>query len=157
MVPPQSAVICHHEAHIETAEGGAPGFFTHGAKLMLAEGEGAKLTPAAIRGVLDPIADGVHWVKPAAVSITQATELGRVYTPGEVLEMLSELRGARLLDGYRGTPAIDRQAAAEAVARIGDAALALGPALASLEVNPLRATATGAETLDALAVWTEEH
>ncbi len=79
-------------------------------------------------------------------------------TPGEVLEMLSELRGARLLDGYRGTPAIDRQAAAEAVARIGDAALALAAAIASLEVNPLRATATtGAEALDALAVWTEEH
>ena len=77
-------------------------------------------------------------------------------TPGEVLEMLSELRGAKLLDGYRGGPGTDRRAAAEAVARIGDAALALGPALVSLEVNPLRATATGAEALDALAVWDEE-
>lgn len=89
MVPPQGAVICHREAHIETSEGGAPGFYTHGAKLMLADGAretgGAKLTPDAIRGVLDPIADGVHWVKPAAVSITQATELGRVYTPEEVM------------------------------------------------------------------------
>ncbi|MEN0075023.1 MAG: acetate--CoA ligase family protein, partial [Paracraurococcus sp.] len=77
-------------------------------------------------------------------------------TPGEVLEMLSELRGAKLLDGYRGTPGIDRQAAAEAVARIGDAALALGPDLVSLEVNPLRATTAGAEALDALAIWNEE-
>ncbi|NOG69932.1 acetate--CoA ligase family protein [Roseicella sp. DB1501] len=77
-------------------------------------------------------------------------------TPGEVLEMLSELRGAKLLDGYRGTPGIDRQAAAEAVARIGDAALALGPDLVSLEVNPLRATMAGAEALDALAIWNEE-
>lgn len=77
-------------------------------------------------------------------------------TPEEVLEMFAELRGAMLLDGYRGTPGIDRQAAAEAVARIGEAALALGPALASLEVNPLRATVTGAEALDALAIWTEE-
>jgi acyl-CoA synthetase (NDP forming) len=77
-------------------------------------------------------------------------------TPEEVLEMLSELRGAKLLDGYRGSPGIDRRAAAEAVARIGDAALALGPALVSLEVNPLRATATGSEALDALAVWDEE-
>jgi hypothetical protein len=73
--------------------------------------------------------------------------------PEEVLEMLAELRGARLLDGYRGAPAVDRRAVAEAVARIGDAALALGPELASLEVNPLLATATGAEALDALAVW----
>lgn len=77
-------------------------------------------------------------------------------TPAEVLEMFSELRGARLLDGYRGVPGIDRRAAAEAVARIGDAALALGPALVSLEVNPLRATAEGAEALDALAVWDAE-
>ncbi|TCZ65467.1 acetate--CoA ligase family protein [Roseicella aquatilis] len=76
-------------------------------------------------------------------------------TPEEVLEMFSELRGARLLDGYRGMPGIDRQAAAEAVARIGDAALALGPALVSLEVNPLRATAEGAEALDALALFEE--
>ncbi|MDO9706896.1 acetate--CoA ligase family protein [Paracraurococcus lichenis] len=76
--------------------------------------------------------------------------------PAEVLEMFSELRGAKLLDGYRGMPGIDRQAAAEAVARIGDAALALGPALASLEVNPLRATAEGAEALDALALFEEE-
>jgi acetate---CoA ligase (ADP-forming) len=73
--------------------------------------------------------------------------------PVEVLEMLSELRGARLLDGYRGRPGIDRQTVAEAVARIGDAALALGPDLASLEVNPLLATATSAEALDALAIW----
>ena len=58
-------------------------------------------------------------------------------TPAEVLEMFSELRGAKLLDGYRGTPWHRPPAAAEAVARIGDAALALGPALASLEVNPL--------------------
>ncbi|MCB4825396.1 acetate--CoA ligase family protein [Roseicella aerolata] len=77
-------------------------------------------------------------------------------TPAEVLEMFSELRGAKLLDGYRGTPGIDRQATADAIARIGDAALALGPGLASLEVNPLRATAEGAEALDALAIWTEE-
>jgi hypothetical protein len=42
------------------------------------------------------------------------------------------------------------------VARIGDAALALGSSLASLEVNPLLATATGAEALDALAVWEDD-
>ena len=73
--------------------------------------------------------------------------------PADVLDMLSELRGARLLDGYRGSPPVDRAAAAEAIARIGDAALALGPALASLEVNPLLATAERVEALDALAVW----
>ena len=74
-------------------------------------------------------------------------------TPEAVLEMFAELRGARLLEGYRGSPGVDRRAAAEAIARIGDAALALGPGLAALEVNPLLAGADGAEALDALAVW----
>ncbi|MBK1660313.1 CoA-binding protein [Paracraurococcus ruber] len=78
-------------------------------------------------------------------------------TQAQVLEMFAELRGATLLDGYRGMPGIDRDAAAAAVACIGDAALALGPTLASLEVNPLRATATGAEALDALAIFAEEE
>jgi membrane protein YdbS with pleckstrin-like domain len=49
MVPPHGAVLCHREAHIETDECGAPGFYLHGAKLVLAEGEGAKLTPETIR------------------------------------------------------------------------------------------------------------
>jgi hypothetical protein len=49
MVPPHGGVICHREAHIEMDEGGAPGFFLHGAKLLLAEGEGAKITdPASV-------------------------------------------------------------------------------------------------------------
>src|SRR6476661_7079710 len=48
MVPPHGGVVCHREAHIEVDECGAPGFYTHGAKLMLAEGDGAKLTPEAI-------------------------------------------------------------------------------------------------------------
>jgi len=37
MCPPHGGVVCHREAHIETSECGAPGFYTHGAKLMLAE------------------------------------------------------------------------------------------------------------------------
>jgi threonine aldolase len=39
LVPPHGSVICHAQAHIETDEGGAPPFFTHGAKLVLAGGE----------------------------------------------------------------------------------------------------------------------
>ncbi|MCW1429406.1 threonine aldolase family protein [Novosphingobium sp. JCM 18896] len=104
MVPPQGAAVCHKLAHIEQDEGGAPGFFTHGAKLLLAEGDGAKLTPAGIAGVIDPIKRGVHWVQPAAISITQATERGRVYTPAEVTEIGLMARDRRLwlhMDGAR--------------------------------------------------------
>jgi threonine aldolase len=84
MVPPWGGVVCHREAHIETDEGGAPGFYTHGAKLILAEGDAAKLTPETITAAVAPIRNDVHRVQPHAISITQATEYGRVYTPDEV-------------------------------------------------------------------------
>ncbi len=55
----------------------------------------------------------------------------------EVKRMLTELRGARMLQGIRGMPAADLDAVAAAIARIGDAAVALGDNLEALEVNPL--------------------
>ena len=52
MCPPYGGIICHRDAHIQNDECGAPEFFTHGAKLLLAEGEGAKLTEATVRALL---------------------------------------------------------------------------------------------------------
>ena len=109
MVPPHGGVVCHEEAHIEMDEGGAPGFYLHGAKLMLAQGEGARLTPAAIRAVIDPIRDDVHQVQPHAVSITQASEYGRAYRPEDIAEIaeLARERGLRLhVDGARFANAV---------------------------------------------------
>lgn len=74
-------------------------------------------------------------------------------SPADVHEMLGELRGASLLDGFRGAPAVDREALAAAVVAIGDAALALGDDLVSLEVNPLLALGARIEALDGLTVW----
>ena len=82
--PPWGGIICHRDAHIQNDEAGAPEFYTGGAKLMLAEGEGAKLTPTTIAAVADAQADDVHRVQPHAVSITNATEYGRAYTPDDV-------------------------------------------------------------------------
>ncbi len=104
MVPPHGAVICHRFAHIETDEGGAPGFFMHGAKLMLAEGDGALLTPEAIMAVVAPVRPDVHQVQPYAVSITQASELGRVYRPEQLTKITACARGLGLklhMDGAR--------------------------------------------------------
>ncbi len=84
LVPPHSAAICHRLAHIETSECGAPGFYTHGAKLILAEGEGAKITPASIAAVIAPIRRDVHQPLPHAISITQASEFGQCYRVDEV-------------------------------------------------------------------------
>ncbi len=104
MVQPHGGVVCHREAHIEMDEGGAPGFYLHGAKLLLAEGAGAKLTSHAIAAVIDPIRDDVHQVQPHAISITQASEYGCVYRPDEVADIaaLAKARGLRLhMDGAR--------------------------------------------------------
>lgn len=75
--------------------------------------------------------------------------------PAEVKRALLGLRGAKLLRGARGVPAVDLDVAAEVVARIGDAALAFGPELASLDVNPLWARGDQVEALDALCIWRE--
>ena len=104
MVPPHGGVVCNREAHIEMDEGGAPGFYLHGAKLLLAEGEGAKLAPDAIRAVIDPIRDDVHQVQPHAVSITQASEYGRSYRANELAAISAFARERKLalhMDGAR--------------------------------------------------------
>jgi threonine aldolase len=84
LCPPHGGVICHHDAHIQNDEAGAPEFYTHGAKLMLAGGEGAKLTPETIEALIGGIRKDVHQVQPHAISITNATEYGCVYSPDEV-------------------------------------------------------------------------
>ncbi|WP_068073323.1 threonine aldolase family protein [Novosphingobium lentum] len=109
LCPPHGGVVCHREAHIEVDEGGGPGFYTHGAKLMLADGEGAKITPAGIAALIDPIRDDVHQVQPHAISITQATEYGRVYSVDEVaaLSTFARQRGLGLhMDGARFANAV---------------------------------------------------
>lgn len=109
MVPPHGGVICHREAHIETDECGAPGFYTHGAKLILAEGEGAKLTPASIDAVIGAIRKDVHQVQPQAISVTQASEYGRAYQPAEMAAIAASAaqHGLKLhVDGARFANAV---------------------------------------------------
>lgn len=109
LCPPWRAIVCHRDAHINNDEAGAPEFFTHGAKLLPVDGDGAKLTPAAIEGVIDLIAKDVHRVQPAAISITNATEYGLVYAPDEVRAIgdLARERGLGLhMDGARFANAV---------------------------------------------------
>jgi len=109
MVPPHGGVICHREAHIETDECGAPGFYTHGAKLILAEGEGAKLSPASIDAAIAAIRKDVHQVQPHAISVTQASEYGRVYQPIEMEQIAASAgrHGLKLhVDGARFANAV---------------------------------------------------
>jgi threonine aldolase len=87
LVQPHQGIICHRDAHIEVDECGAPGFYTAGAKLMLVDGEGAKVAPGAVTALLGSIRDDVHQVQAAALSITNATEYGLVYSPDDVAEL----------------------------------------------------------------------
>ncbi|TKD50428.1 threonine aldolase family protein [Sphingomonas baiyangensis] len=109
LCPPHGAIFCHREAHIQCDEGGAPEFYTHGAKLLLLEGEGAKLAPDTIDAAAAAIRDDVHQVQPHAISITNATEAGRVYAPDEVAAIgaVARRRGLALhMDGARFANAV---------------------------------------------------
>lgn len=77
------SVLCHALAHVETDECGAAEFFSNGSKILLLEGEHGKITPAAIRAAASARTD-IHFPRPRAISLTQATELGTVYGPGEI-------------------------------------------------------------------------
>ena len=109
LVDPFGAIVCHREAHLEVDECGGPAWFTHGAKLLLVEGEGAKLTPDAINAVLGKMRGDVHQAVPQAISITQATEYGRVYTPAEVAAIGEVARDRKVklhMDGARFANAV---------------------------------------------------
>ena len=71
----------------------------------------------------------------------------------DIVRALRSLRAAKLLDGYRGQPTADIVRLAEVIATIGEAALALRPDCAALEVNPLWVRGADIEALDALAIW----
>src|SRR3712207_6215829 len=51
LCPPYGSIVCHRDAHIQNDECGAPEFYTHGAKLLLADGVGAKLNPETVDGL----------------------------------------------------------------------------------------------------------
>jgi threonine aldolase len=109
LCPPYRAILCHKDSHIEVDEAGAPAFFSGGAKLVLLDGPGAKITAESVAAACDRIRPDVHQVQPAAISITNATEYGLVYRPAEIAELgqLAKARGLGLhMDGARLANAI---------------------------------------------------
>ena len=102
--PPYRAIMCHKDAHIEVDEAGAPAFFTGGAKLILLDGPGAKVTPQALEAASAAIRPDVHQVQPGAISITNASEYGLIYRAAEVAAIgeVARARGLALhMDGAR--------------------------------------------------------
>jgi threonine aldolase len=109
LCPPYGSVLCHEHAHIQVDECNAPEFYTHGAKLSLITGAQAKVTAEALAAKIADIPAGVHWAQPHALSITNATEYGCVYTPAEIaaLSALCRKHGLALhMDGARFANAV---------------------------------------------------
>ncbi|MBO0766877.1 MAG: low specificity L-threonine aldolase [Hyphomicrobiaceae bacterium] len=113
---PYHAVIAHAESHVATDEAGAPAFFSGGAALLTVDTPLAKLTPAAVEA-LAASGRGVHSVKPRALSLTQATEMGTVYTRDELAALTEAARRFGLkvhMDGARFANAVAALACAPA-------------------------------------------
>lgn len=99
------SIICHKCAHIQTDECGAPEFFSGGSKLLPVDGDHGKVSLEQIEAILaEQTAHGLHAPKPRMVSITQATEMGTVYSQTEVAAICEFARSKDLLvhmDGAR--------------------------------------------------------
>lgn len=114
---PYGAVVCSDVAHLVNDESTAPERVL-GMRLLPVPSRDGKIDPAALRAVLGR-GHGVHAVKPVALTLTQPTELGTVYTGGELRALVDTAHAHGLgvhVDG----------------ARIGCAAAALGASLAEL-------------------------
>jgi threonine aldolase len=102
------AIVCHALAHINVDECGAPEFMTGGAKLLTIDSPDAKLTPDAIVAAAVTPHDE-HSSRPRALALTQATELGTVYSPDEIgaLSCVAHARKMKVqMDGARFANAV---------------------------------------------------
>lgn len=102
------SIICHEYAHVEIDECGAPEFYSNGSKIVLAGGEHAKVDIAQVEQHITHRND-IHFPKSKAISITQSTELGTVYSVDEVAALgeLAKKHNLRFhMDGARFANAI---------------------------------------------------
>jgi len=104
LVPPWGVVYCHANAHILGDECGAPEFYTHGARLTGIASDDGKIRAGQLAALLPGNKGNVHGMQPSAVSLTQATEAGTVYSPDEVGAITEVARAHGLavhMDGSR--------------------------------------------------------
>jgi threonine aldolase len=103
MCRPWESVVCAATAHVNVDEGGAPERIA-GVKLHALETPDGKLTPELVATQLGRRGDE-HVVQPRVISISQSSELGTRYSPGELAalagfahehDLLLHVDGARL-------------------------------------------------------------
>jgi threonine aldolase len=148
---PGGAVLCHREAHILADEAGATEFFGGGLKVVGLDGVGGKLAPQTVADAMAKFPEGfVHHGQPVAVSLTEITELGTAYAPGEIAAIaeVAKRRGAALhMDGARFAGAV--------------AGLAVSPAditwRAGVDVLSFGGTKNGCIAAEAVVFFDPEH
>jgi threonine aldolase len=102
------SIICHETSHVETDECGASEFFSNGTKVLLVSGPDGKVDLDAVEHTVRKRSD-IHYPKPRALSITQATELGTLYSPDELRAVGDRSRNLSLkvhMDGSRFANAV---------------------------------------------------
>jgi threonine aldolase len=134
---PFEAVLAHVHAHICTDETGAPGFFGQGLGLIGLPGGSGKIDPEALDAALDQ-PDIPHHQSAAALSLTQATEYGGVYTQGELTRLTGAARAAGLpihLDGARLANAVAAGFDIKALKGLGVSLLIIGGTKAGMPLS----------------------
>jgi threonine aldolase len=102
------SILCHENAHVEGSECGAPEFFANGTKVLLLPGADGKIEPKSIEYAVKK-RDDIHYPKPHALSLTQASELGTVYSLEELRAVAEVARRCHLrvqMDGARFANAV---------------------------------------------------
>jgi threonine aldolase len=102
------SILCHEMAHVEGSECGAPEFFANGTKVLLLPGAHGKIDPKSIEKAVNKRTD-IHYPKPRALSLTQATEVGTVYSLDELGALAEVARRFNLriqMDGARFANAV---------------------------------------------------
>jgi threonine aldolase len=85
VAPVYGAIYAHAAAHITVDECNAPEFYTGGAKVVPVPGADGKMSAQDVAALLaNATPHGHHNAQPAAVSLSQATEVGTVYAVDEV-------------------------------------------------------------------------
>lgn len=109
MIRPYESVLAHRQSHINNDECGLPEFFT-GGKIVALDGAHGKLTPEGLGGLIErTLEHAPHTSRPRAISLTNATELGTVYTPAEIRALSDVARAHGLymhMDGARFANAV---------------------------------------------------
>jgi threonine aldolase len=112
VTPPWGVVLCHAESHIATDECGAVEFFGGGLKLVGLAGDDGKITPQTLdKSLAGYGGHSPHQMIPSALSITQASEAGTIYRPGEIAALCAIAHSHSLavhMDGARFANALVR-------------------------------------------------